>query len=720
MSQYQENIHIAILGPVSAGKSTLLNALFSSTFSDMKRKKTTMLPQIYQTTNKNDIDTAEIIKERNQKSNKEILELRESGKYNDSYFKELIHKVKPIEDFINLPDKNASYSVLDMCGLNDDDCQIYYNYIKKISHTIDIYVLVFDINSPLNRTDEIKILQEITNHIKTNKHGYVHILINKCDDINFDSDDKFKFDDEELQEAYDACIIAVDKHMKDIRNKVFISPLRSSQLYVYRAARYNIDSLDEKQIDNIIKEEAGKVELAKLKSIENKKKYLKGLITNKQLKLEDGWMRATGYNLFCNSINKIMTNYQEIIQYHIEQDVDKILDPIEKSQGEFDETTIKLEEINNRFKNLVSTYDNKCKVEEIIPQSIQTKLDQITQSMNSYLVTGLNTYTGNTRENAESFITKIGKFFTKVSSLFRSNPLAASEEKLKLKRIELINNNLVEKYVEQDFTELYTTKTIDLTKYTQCVANTIDKNFMKFDKLLESVKKITNNDEKFMNVIINKFTSSYKQDTTFDEFLKNLEIIANTTNNNLDVIWTIIECQLKAINNTSFKGIYGYWITLNSVNILQETDEIKYIIFKINNYVISLLSNQERFDTFKQHMNNIQNLYNLLTKLVGKKTDDYFDFSKQQIKNINQNNLPQIENSKFSKNNLITTDDEFLDATEGEKTETEVDLELESEKSDTYNDSDDSDTVFRKATKNTSVRTTKRINKGAKVIKVSK
>jgi hypothetical protein len=119
-------------------------------------------------------------------------------------------------------------------------------------------------------------------------------------------------------------------------------------------------------------------------------------------------------------------------------------------------------------------------------------------------------------------------------------------------------------------------------------------------------------------------------------------------------------------------------------------------------------------------MNNIQNLYNLLTKLVGKKTDDYFDFSKQQIKNINQNNLPQIENSKFSKNNLITTDDEFLDATEGEKTETEVDLELESEKSDTYNDSDDSDTVFRKATKNTSVRTTKRINKGAKVIKVSK
>ena len=717
MSQYQENIHIAILGPVSAGKSTLLNALFSSTFSDMKRKKTTMLPQIYQTTNKNDIDSAEIIKERNQKSNKEILELRESGKYNDSYFKELIHRVKPIEDFINLPDKNASYSVLDMCGLNDDDCQIYYNYIKKISHTIDIYVLVFDINSPLNRTDEIKILQEITNHIKTNNHGYVHILINKCDDINFDSDNKFNFDDEELQEAYDACIIAVDKHMKDIRNKVFISPLRSSQLYVYRAARYNIDSLDEKQIDNIIKEEAGRVELAKLKTLEYKKKFIKGLITNKQLKLEDGWMRATGYNLFCNSMNKIMLNYQQIILYHIEQDVDKILADTKKSNNNFDETTNNLEIINQRFRNLIATYNNKCKIEEIIPQSIKIKLDEITQSMNAYLVAGINTYSGNTRENAESFISKIGKFFTKVSNLFKTNPLASSEEKLKLKRIELINNNLAEKYNPEDFTELYMTKTIDLTKYTQSIANTLDKKYMTFNKLLESVKKITNNDEKFMNVIINKFTSSYKADTKFDEFIINLELIANVTNNNLDIMWSVIECQLKAINVVSIYEVYNYWITLNSINISNETDEIKYIMFKINKFL-----NQkgysgitQYFVTFKEQLNDMYMLYYMLRKLVGKQTTS--------DKNDKNNDIMSVKSVKQSKSKIIdiTTDDEFIDATDGEKTEIEnTDNFEESEKSDDYNDSDDSDTVFRKATKNTSVRTTKRVNKGAKVKTLTK
>jgi hypothetical protein len=716
MSQYQENIHIAILGPVSAGKSTFLNALFSNTFSDMKRKKTTMLPQIYQTVNFGEVDTAEMIKEKNRKSNEDIVKLRESGQYNQTHFKELVYRVRMINDFIELPDKNALYSILDMPGLNDDGQDIYYNYIKSISHKIDIYVLVFDINSPLNRTDEVKILQEITNHVKNNKHGYVHILINKCDDINFEENDKFKFDDDELQEAYDACIIAVDKHMKDIRNKVFISPLRSSQLYVYRGAAYNIDSLDDKQIDNIIKEECGKTELAKLKTPEIKKKFIKGLITDKKLKLQDSWMKSAGYNLLKKSMTKILNNYQQIILYHIEQDVDKILADIKSSQINFDLVSDNLGQINLRLKNLIQTSNDKCKVEQIISQSIKTKLDEITQLMNNYIISGINTYSANTVENADSFLDKITKFFGKVSNMFKTNPLVSSQDKLKIKRIELLNNKLSESFNEQIFTELYTTKQIDLTKYVQSVANTLDKNLIKFDKLLELVKKITNSDEKFMNVIINKFTSSYKSDTKFDEFLTNLELVSNSTNFNLDVMWSVIQCQLKVINNASFYQYYHYWINLNSVNILNETDEIKYMIFKIDCFVIKLMSsNYERFDTFKEHMNDMQNLYKLLTKLIGKK-----------IVNIIDNDVVDVElispSKQTKKDKLIEmTDDEFLDATEGEKTEKENnDSEDNEEKSDDYADSDDSDTVFRKATKNTSVRTTKRVNKGGKVKNLSK
>ena len=725
MSQYQENIHIAILGPVSAGKSTFLNALLSNTYSDMMRKKTTMLPQIYQTTNSLDIDSVEAIKEKNRKSNEEILKMRESGQYNQSHFKELVYKVKPINNFIELPDKKCTYGLCDMPGLN---CSgggdvMYYNYLEQNSHKIDVYILVFDINSALNTTDEVKILQEVNKYIQKNKHGYVHILVNKCDYVEFEDNNKFKFTDEELNDLYKRVQEIVDKNITNLPNnqKVSISPICSSDLYIFRAAIDNIESLDENQLDDIIKKECGKREFLKLQKegIDKKRKYIKGLIKDTKT-YNNVWMKDTGYNLFCNSINKIMQNYSQIILYHIEQDVDKILVGVRGTGDNFDDITNNLEIINNRFKNLVSTYNNKCKIEEIIPQSIKIKLDEITQSMNAYLVAGINTYSGNTRENAESFISKIGKFFTKVSNLFKTNPLASSEEKLKLKRIELINNNLAEKYNPEDFTELYTTKNIDLTKYTQSIANTLDKKYMTFNKLLESVKKITNNDEKFMNVIINKFTSSYKADTKFDEFIINLELIANVTNNNLDIMWSVIECQLKAINNATFYQVYHYWINLNSVNILQETDEIKYIMFKVDNYIIQLMSSKyERFDTFKQHMNDMQNLYKLLAKLIGKKTtniiDEFVDFN-QEKQTINVN----VNVKKTKKDKLIDmTDDEFLDATDGEKTETEID-DKNSEKSDDYNDSDDSDTVFRKATKNTSVRTNKRVNKGVTVKTLTK
>jgi hypothetical protein len=306
-------------------------------------------------------------------------------------------------------------------------------------------------------------------------------------------------------------------------------------------------------------------------------------------------------------------------------------------------------------------------------------------------------------------------FFGKVSNMFKTNPLTTSQDKLKIKRIELLNNKLSESFNEQIFTELYTNKILVLDKYVQSVANTLDKNLMTFDKLLELVKKITNSDEKFMNVIINKFTSSYKSDTKFTDFLTNLELIAKSTNNNLDILWSVIQCQLKVINNASFYQYYQYWINLNSVNILNETDEIKYMIFKINNYVVTKFDYTHSFIDFKEHMNDMRNLYKLLTKLIGKK-----------IVNIIDNDVVDVElispSKQTKKDKLIEmTDDEFLDATEGEKTGKENnDSEDNEEKSDDYVDSDDSDTVFRKATKNTSVRTTKRVNKGGKVKNLTK
>jgi GTPase SAR1 family protein len=254
-----ENIKLAIFGPVSAGKTTFNNALMSNKCSGMARKKLTMLPQIYQIVNDDEqIDTIEEIYQKNKSSNETILKLREDGTFDqEQHFTELIHNIHPIPDFIQLPDINATYSILDMPGLNCAGDTLYYDYVQKISATIDIYLIVFDINSGLNTTDEINILKFLVAQIQQNNHGYLHILINKCDNITINGDN-ITLADEELDELYKRIIEAINKYCAPIHDKVSISPLCSQKLYIYRSVKNDITTIEEAHLNDIILDELGK------------------------------------------------------------------------------------------------------------------------------------------------------------------------------------------------------------------------------------------------------------------------------------------------------------------------------------------------------------------------------------------------------------------------------------------------------------------------------
>ena len=65
----RNQINIAILGAVSAGKSTLVNTIFAETFSKCKIKRTTMTPQIYFETDAAKTETANEINEKNTEIN---------------------------------------------------------------------------------------------------------------------------------------------------------------------------------------------------------------------------------------------------------------------------------------------------------------------------------------------------------------------------------------------------------------------------------------------------------------------------------------------------------------------------------------------------------------------------------------------------------------------------------------------------------------------------
>ena len=79
-NENRSQINVAIVGAVSAGKSTLLNTIFAETYSDCKIKRTTMSPQVYyEVDKKRDSKIIKEIKANNTEVNKKIEGKRDNG-----------------------------------------------------------------------------------------------------------------------------------------------------------------------------------------------------------------------------------------------------------------------------------------------------------------------------------------------------------------------------------------------------------------------------------------------------------------------------------------------------------------------------------------------------------------------------------------------------------------------------------------------------------------
>ena len=137
----QPTINFGIIGCVSSGKSTLLNSLFCDTYSDMKIKRTTMIPQVYQCDPKIQKNKAyaKEIRKQNEEINKKIIEQTENKTaltIQDCY--EIVYKVPPIENFIKLP-SNINVAIFDIPGLNDSQTKnTYFQYLNQNFYKFDL------------------------------------------------------------------------------------------------------------------------------------------------------------------------------------------------------------------------------------------------------------------------------------------------------------------------------------------------------------------------------------------------------------------------------------------------------------------------------------------------------------------------------------------------------------------------------------------------------
>ena len=191
------NINMCFVGGVSTGKSTLLNGIFCEQLTQCKIKRTTMVPTIYVENDNNSPNrtSPEHIYATISTKNDEIIRLTEqpssSSKISNDTYNELVFNVGKLDINI-IPD--AYVNVYDIPGLNDARTKnTYYDYLDKTFSSFNLVVLLVDIHSGLNTSDELDIVRFITSHTKqemtkNNNKIYTLVVVNKADDMQLPED----------------------------------------------------------------------------------------------------------------------------------------------------------------------------------------------------------------------------------------------------------------------------------------------------------------------------------------------------------------------------------------------------------------------------------------------------------------------------------------------------------------------------------------------------
>jgi len=521
-------IRIAVVGPVSTGKSTLINSIFINQYSDMKIKRTTMLPQVYlETTNKDNIVDAKVIYSRNQTINENIL----SGKVdlNNDNCQEITHLVPQITDIIKMPD-NVYLEFYDLPGLDDGKQEkIYFDYLNFYFDKFDIILFNIDINEALNTSGSVHILDELLDNIKKSySKKYLYVIINKCDNMDYNEiTGNLTLPSEELEEMYCQIINTVNEKIKNINNiQVEFIKLSALDSYIYRMLNKDPHcKLDDKDRDKFGINEYGKK--WKKMSEEKKIQYIQNCLKEdyEEKLIVSGFRELI--NLFSKTLNS--SNQLHILLNHLNQEIKTYFNELDAMYLDF----IKVNDISIHINILFDIN---------ISQDLQD-----TQNINYEL-------------NIKNIITKTNEFYIKIINLYNTYYIKYESNEA-IEKLKIYISNIFEKY-------FYKLNHNSGEKYGQNIINIIINIYEVLDKDLRScIEKIYTST---LNTLCIKLNNTYLENIkktdlyTFNFYIqKFVSIITNIDN-------IIINNQYITEENYNFEEIFN----IVSNNILTHTPKV--------------------------------------------------------------------------------------------------------------------------------------------------
>ena len=194
-------IRIAVIGYVSVGKTTVLNALLKDKFSEVSMKRTTAGINIFrlsvdQTQNEDKDDSksnkgASTWSPEEYRSAKSTLEeitndnkvLRESNCLQEKSFDIVLD-----EPLFRMRRKTRLV-LIDVPGINEaGTSDKYKDYVSKNWHTFDCVIVVLDGLQGVNTEEQVQVLKFAQDKCENEKLVPLIILLNKVDDIAFDEE----------------------------------------------------------------------------------------------------------------------------------------------------------------------------------------------------------------------------------------------------------------------------------------------------------------------------------------------------------------------------------------------------------------------------------------------------------------------------------------------------------------------------------------------------
>ena len=276
-------INIALIGSVSTGKSTLLNAILAGTYSDMKLIRTTMCPQVYCESDGELEACMDQIRLANRAVN---LDMSQNGCAHD--LPELFYQIRPIPGFYPLTD-GLRYRIYDLPGINDQsDSAAFYQYLDGNLCKFDLIFFVFDIHTGFKQ-DEAELVDFLIWKIRSrlvSSQSCPHLLVlaNKCDDMvltnisSTSASSSNPTNELDIHQTLSGELLknyleieqrlnqTINRHMLvSLRLFVRMIPFCAKQLYIYRTFRHSsLDQLDEKYLDLIATDQLGKTSWNKM------------------------------------------------------------------------------------------------------------------------------------------------------------------------------------------------------------------------------------------------------------------------------------------------------------------------------------------------------------------------------------------------------------------------------------------------------------------------